>query len=249
MQPELHFSRFEFKYLLPGDARSELESELGYFMALDPYVRREMRQKYFVRSLYFDDDTLTSYYEKTDGVMIRRKFRIRTYTDRKGEPSPVFLEAKGRHNALVYKHRVELPGDAVDALERGQGALVGRLIEFNREAGNDVVRGFVFEALRRRLKPRVLIDYERRPYVSRFAPDFRVTFDDTLTSAVCPVLFGGDGERRRLTLPGYSIVEVKFKRHIPSWFHRLIQSYELRRISVSKYCKGMETAGLAENLE
>ncbi len=56
MKHELHFSRFEFKYVLPLEQRHELESELGYFMALDPHVSKRRHQKYFVRSLYFDDD-------------------------------------------------------------------------------------------------------------------------------------------------------------------------------------------------
>lgn len=248
-KPQLHFSRFEFKYLLPKDARTELESELGYFMALDPYVSAARHQKYFVRSLYFDDYALTNFYEKTDGVMVRRKYRLRTYTDDRNELSPVFLEAKGRCNALVYKHRVQLPRTIVESLEAGEREFMAEMMKILSETRNEVIQGFIFECLRKRLKPMALIDYERRPYISKYAPDFRVTFDDSLSSAPATSLFGGPAERRRLTLPGYSIVEVKFKRHIPSWFHRLIQSYELHRISVSKYCKGMERLGLARNLE
>ena len=41
---------------------------------------------------------------------------------------------------------------------------------------------------------------------------------------------------------------LQFKRRIPSWFHRLVQSYQLRRVSISKYCEGMITSGLAVDL-
>ena len=41
-------------------------------------------------------------------------------------------------------------------------------------------------------------------------------------------------------------MEVKFRYHIPSWFHRIIQSYELRRVSISKICAAMETLEMAE---
>ena len=33
--------------------------------------------------------------------------------------------------------------------------------------------------------------------------------------------------------------EVKFDRSIPLWFHRIIQSYNLRRESISKFVLGM----------
>lgn len=247
MKHELHFSRFEFKYVLPLEQRHELESELGYFMALDPHVSKRRHQKYFVRSLYFDDDAYTCYYEKTDGVMQRRKYRIRTYTDDRNEECAVFLEVKGRYNALVYKHRIELPRTIIRSLEAGRTELVESLIKI--EGRDDVVTGFLYDSFRMRLKPLLLVDYERRPYVSRYAPDFRVTFDDTLSSTVTDTLFHGPADRRRVFLPGYSVVEVKFKRHIPAWFHRLTQFYELRRVSVSKYCRGVERTGIADNLE
>ena len=44
---------------------------------------------------------------------------------------------------------------------------------------------------------------------------------------------------------GFTILEVKFRHHLPSWFHRVIQTHELRRISISKIVSGMETLGLA----
>ena len=247
MKPILHFSRFEFKYILPEAQRSELESELGYFMALDPYVSKQRHQRYFVRSLYFDDDSYSCYYEKTDGVMVRKKYRIRTYTDDRNEDCVIFLEIKGRYNALVYKHRVELPSSIKYSLDAGNDKLLTDLARI--EDKSNVLTSFLFDAYRMRLKPCVLIDYERRPYVSKYAPDFRITFDDSLQAAVTGRLFCEPMDKRRIFLPGYCIIEVKLKRHIPSWFHRLIQSYELHRISVSKYCRGAERTEVVDNIE
>ena len=247
MKPKLHFHRYEFKYVLPLAGREDLEMELGYFMDLDPYVSGLKGNKYFVRSLYFDDVLNTKYYEKTDGVSERKKYRLRTYTDDAAENCACFLEVKGRHNALVYKHRVEVPHETASWLQDGLGAFMSGLSEaVGRE---DVFKGFSYESYRMGLKPRVLIDYMRRPYVSKYAPDFRVTFDDSLSGTVTGKLFGSVTDRRMALLPGYTIVEVKFRRHIPSWFHRLIQYYEMHRISVSKYCRGMEVLGQSVNLE
>ena len=38
---------------------------------------------------------------------------------------------------------------------------------------------------------------------------------------------------------GFTILEVKFDRSIPLWFHRIIQSYNLTRQSISKFVLGM----------
>ena len=69
-----------------------------------------------------------------------------------------------------------------------------------------------------------------------------------LAVAVGPAEFPGALDRSRELMPGYTVVEVKFRYHVPSWFHRIIQSFELRRVSISKICRGIEVLELAENL-
>ena len=50
-------------------------------------------------------------------------------------------------------------------------------------------------------------------------------------------------------IAGNDILEVKFDFTIPPWFHRIIQSYQLKRISVSKFVIGMEASNLAHDYE
>lgn len=247
MKTKLHFSRFEFKYILHERLRKDFEGELGYFMQLDPYVSTLKNNKYFVRSLYYDNDSYTNYFEKTDGVKSRYKYRIRTYTDDKTEQCSIFLEIKGRYNALVYKHRVELPMSVKGEFHKGSPLLVSHLM---KSIGNEeVFRKFYYDFYRMNLKPVTLIDYYRRPYISKFSPDFRVTFDEALHSYDTDHLFPRPQDRDRSVMAGYTIMEIKFGRVIPSWFHRLIQSYELYRLSISKFCHGMEKLDLVRNLE
>ena len=49
-------------------------------------------------------------------------------------------------------------------------------------------------------------------------------------------------------IAGYTILEVKFNRRIPAWFHRILQAHNMRRFSFSKFVRGMEATGLAINL-
>ena len=240
---KLHFSRFEFKYILPQPLRKELESELRFFLEFDPYVASRPKHQYFVRSLYFDDPHYSCFYDKVDGLHTRSKFRLRTYTDDPQDGTPQFLEIKGRYNNLVLKHRTPLAQMSWLSGEYGDG-LVNKVLQ--GIAPCDVGRKFEYELYRKRLRPVALVDYARRPYVSRFDPEFRLTFDSELQGTKTRALFptGAAPQPRRL-LTGYTVMEVKFRRHIPSWFHRLIQAYELRRVSVSKICHAMEALGIA----
>lgn len=244
-QTKLHFARFEFKYILPKQLRDELERELQFFMEFDPYVENREKHQYFVRSLYFDDPEHTCFYDKIEGMHTRSKFRIRTYTNELDGITPQFLEIKGRHNNLVIKHRTPIATDAWIERERDD-MLVNRMLP--GLPADKVAERFQFERFRKRLRAVALVDYVRRPYVSKFDSEFRLTFDSELQGTMTRALFPipGDATSKRL-LPGYTVMEVKFRHQIPAWFHRLLQAYELRRVSVSKICHAMEALEIAED--
>jgi len=250
LQTKLHFSRFEFKYVLTARVREELESQFQYFVELDPYVASKPGSKYFVRSLYYDNDAFCNYWEKEDGMMHRSKFRLRTYTSDPTDDCPRFLEIKGRHNNLVFKHRTLVDPAAVpvssampDFVDLETAKLVAGLDE------GPIKEQFLFEWNRKGLKPVMLVDYWRRPYVSKYDPEFRMTFDDSLQGTACSGLFPSSLDSKKEALPGYTILEVKFRYHMPKWFHRLVQAMELKRVSISKYCKCAETHELIEVLD
>ena len=187
MTTRLHFSRFEFKYVLAKPMRDEIEHELSYFLTLDPFVDRREGHKYFVRSLYFDDQSWSNYYEKIDGMLHRRKYRLRTYTDKPQQRCATFIEVKGRHDALVFKHRAYLGDLSFEDLSvTGIGTID---LVLNHTANDPVLEKFRFEHERKHLRPVVRIDYSRRPYFSRFDPAFRLTFDDDLSAAATDSIF------------------------------------------------------------
>lgn len=243
----LHFYRFEFKYILPKSIRDELELELGYFMELDPYVASKKGRKYKVRSLYYDDPSFTSFYDKIDGLRTRSKFRVRTYTSEIADKCATFLEIKGRHNALVFKHRT--PFDCGRGLDFSLSEALSPEDVLGRVGESDVKRQFQYEYFRKQLRPVMLIDYLRRPLVSKYDPEFRLTFDDSLTGTATDSLFPSSRSTSRRIIPGYTVMEVKFRYHMPKWFHRLIQTYELRQVSFSKVCAGTKVFGLVDVLE
>jgi len=239
---KLHFARYEFKYLLPLALRREVESELRYFVDYDPFVASCENHRYFVRSLYFDDPSCSAFYDKVDGLLSRSKFRLRTYTNELNEDVPRFLEIKGRHNNLVYKHRTPLAGSRHD-----NDSDIDKLI-LSQAENSKVKDQFEYALYRKALQPVAVVDYERRPYISKYDPEFRLTFDEKLRGTLSNKLFPSKMDTARDLLVGYTVMEVKFRYHIPSWFHRIIMSYELRRVSISKICEAMQVLKVAEDL-
>jgi len=237
---QLHFSRFEFKYVLDEKLRNDVEAELQHFVELDPYVARQPNHQYFVRSLYWDDRALSAFHQKMDGMLTRSKFRLRTYGRTLDDPAPWFLEIKGRHNQLVWKHRTPVRGEFD---RRARDYELSRLLLTHCDPGT-VRDQFEFTLYRRQIAPIVLVDYLRRPYISKFDPEFRLTFDSDLSTAAATALFPDASARHRAMLRGFTVMEVKFRHHVPSWFHRILQAYELRRQSISKICTGTQALGL-----
>jgi hypothetical protein len=206
-------------------------------MTPDPFVAAKPDCSYVVRSLYYDDPAFTSYYQKVEGNLQRAKFRLRTYTSDPREDCSIYLEIKGRYNALVFKHRVGLT--AIGGSRRFANC-TGTTDEILATINDSPVADqFRYDLVRKHIAPIMLIDYIRRPYFSRHDPDFRVTLDEQLHGTLTDRLFPSLDDRRML-LPGCTVMEIKFKDRIPFWFHRLITNYNLKRHSISKVCKGME---------
>ena len=103
-----------------------------------------------------------------------------------------------------------------------------------------MIKEFIFDVLKKRITPRILIDYKRKPLINKHGLYFRLTFDSNLVSSKAKTLFK---EKNfffpQACKPGFTILEVKFERSIPAWFHRTIQAYDLKRKSISKFVFGV----------
>ena len=174
----------------------------------------------------------------------RSKFSIRTYAKSFEEGLPIFLEQKGRHVERTYKHRVKIEKDELNLFYDHKNSL--ELL--HRYPNIDIINQFCYEVIRKEIKPKVLVDYRRKPYTSPYDMNFRITFDDQLVAApsVSPFLFDQHASWRHFE-SGFTIMEVKFFRRIPPWFHRIIQAHDLHRLSISKFARGMEVCNFAND--
>ena len=62
------FFRYEFKYVITNKLREKIKKDISYFMQIDNHALSKTDNKYFVRSLYFDNYNNSNFYEKIDGV-------------------------------------------------------------------------------------------------------------------------------------------------------------------------------------
>lgn len=209
-------------------------------MTKDPYTIDN--SNYYVRSQYFENNFYTNFYEKVDGMRERHKYRIRIYDVSELSTMPVYLERKSRLLERTFKARILIKTKDLDLIYNNK---YDELLEiYNKES---FLERFVFDCIRKRLRPMVLVDYQRSPYISEYDTNFRLTFDRNIQSSICSEkdsIFLKTSHWKRVNA-GYCTLEVKFLRRFPPWFRRIIQHYDLKRVSISKFSTGMESCGLA----
>ncbi len=236
------FSRFEFKYVIKKKISESIKHEVKHFMKQDNFT--EINDFYLVRSLYFDNSFFSHFHEKIDGIKNRHKFRIRTYAKSEENNVPIYLEVKGRNNLRTFKNRTKVNSSDHSLFYKKKNLLDLKKKYFK----NELVHNFIYDVYRKNISPKVLIDYKRLPLVSKNGLYFRLTFDSELRACVAENIF--ENKRNwKLCIPGYDILEVKFDFTIPPWFHRIIQNYQLKRLSVSKFVLGLEATNLAHDYE
>lgn len=239
------FSRFEIKYIINKQKSEIIQKEIKNFMTYDGHIDKKIKKKkYYVRSIYFDNYKYDNFNEKVDGLKVRHKYRIRTYSKNLLNKINLFLEQKGRNNERTYKVRSRIKIDDLSIFLKKK-----KIFSLKKKYKNfHLIEKFIFDCYRKNLSPNVIIDYDRRPFINNTGIYFRLTFDSNLRACISDTLFRKNYNWKKC-IDGYEILEVKFDRTIPVWFHKIIQSFELKRVSVSKYVLGLESTGLAEDYE
>ncbi|OPZ95975.1 MAG: VTC domain protein [Bacteroidetes bacterium ADurb.Bin408] len=235
--------RYERKYLVPNDMMDALRKRLLPFVTPDNFTSENERgiNEYTVRSIYFDSPTLISYYEKGDGIMFRRKFRIRGY-DNYYPGCKVVFEIKRKIENRIRKHRAFMLFDNVeDVLATGN---VEKYVikDKNYNKALDDARRFFYHIYKYQFKPTVLIVYEREAYMGKFDSGTRITFDKNIRSRLYPCmkeLYSNDN--LKYLFSSHFILEIKYyKDEMPHWARTLVDEFKLKHEALSKYTIGYD---------
>ena len=233
-----NFYRYELKFRLPVSGMDEVRRLIDPYTRYDRHCAHTPGHLYTVRSVYFDTDELDFYYEKMDSVRVRKKLRVRTY-DTPDAGHPAFLEIKRKFGRRGFKERFCLPWTLVD------GALNGKdpeeIVSGRSYLERRALDRFRYNLHNRRLKPVVLVTYEREALIGRFDERVRITFDSNMRSLIDPdveQIFEEDQLRQFES--EYFVLEMKFDGSMPRWMANLIQRLDIRSHSYSKYCHGID---------
>lgn len=215
--------RHEYKYLIDAMQKEVLGIRAQGVLERDKHV--EENGEYLIRSLYFDSPEDTCFYENENGDDPREKYRIRFYNC---DTSAIRLECKAKMRGMTRKTSCPV------TVEQCRHFMAGGIPEPDAEISPKQAAMF-YEMRRRCLRPVVIVQYTRAPYVYT-AGNVRVTFDDGISSSNDIAGFLEQEIALRSVLPaGRSILEVKWDELLPSHIKGQLMLDTLQWTSFSKY--------------
>ena len=215
--------RHELKYQISNAELQMLRNRIDHLIPADRHAGAD--GVYNIRSLYFDDLYNRCYYENENGTDPREKFRIRIYnhsTDR------ITLECKRKERGKTLKTSCPL------TIEQTRCLMDGRPLP-NISQQHPVLQKMTMQMLTRRLRPVVIVEYDRIPYVYPNG-NVRITLDCNITSSRAIKHFLEDQIPKRPIMPmGQQLLEVKYDEYLPDFIYRNLQLHSLRQTAFSKY--------------
>ena len=219
--------RHELKYMI---SRSEAEILKKRFAGLMQLDKNAKDKGYLIRSLYFDDERESAILDKMAGTASRAKYRIRIYDYK---DSFIMLERKVKQGQYIQKTSVSLTKDEYYKIyDKDYLFLSSRKEKLCKE--------FYFELISDNLKPVVIVDYDRVPFVYEFG-DVRITFDQDIRSARAEREIFDEGIETFSVMPeGCLILEVKYTEFLPALIRDMLDIKRSSYVSASKYVMCLE---------
>lgn len=222
MQTKLKF-RNELKFLINPHQYYIIQQRLKNLMQLDPNAGPT--GEYHIRSLYFDDIDNTALHEKLGGVYNRAKYRIRIYN---GQDHVIHFEKKIKRGDLISKVNAPLTRRMYNEIMAGN-------YEVLNASGQPLLLEIYHETKVNLLRPKVIVDYIREPYICRNG-NVRITFDKQLRTGLHSLdIFDQELDPVGALDDHLMILEVKFDEYIPEYIKAGLQLEGLNRQSASKY--------------
>ena len=215
--------RHEYKYMIDAKQEAILKVRAMSILQLDSHV--QANGSYLIRSAYFDDQNDSCLTDNLAGTDPRSKFRIRYYNF---DTSWIFLEKKSKVRGMCLKDSCPLTLEECKIFLRGEVPAITEDMPPEKKA--------LFTEVRLRgLVPKVIVTYERIPYIYS-GGNVRVTFDRQITSSLeLDRFLSGDYVQRPVLPCGHSILEVKWDEVMPRHIKDVLQLEGLNWTAFSKY--------------
>jgi hypothetical protein len=210
-------TRVDRKYVVPVASFERLVQALD-----DSWTALEIdgRRQFGYSSVYFDTPDFATYRAHLQGRRRRYKVRVRRYVD--SDDCMLEVKRKGARGLTIKERRDHSINDQTELGDDGRAFVDGCL------------RGHVAQGPIGSLAP-VVVTGNRRTTLASLSGHSRLTVDSDLAC--------GWGIRHASLRPGLVVLESKVDGHA-SQVDRLLRSFGIRPVPISKYCVGVASLGL-----
>ncbi len=225
--------RHEYKYICGATQSAILKTRAQGLLKAD--IHAGENGIYRIRSLYFDDLEDSCFYDNESGIGERSKYRVRIYNS---NPNYILLEKKAKHRGMTLKTAVRINESYCQHLMYSQKITI-------EENMSDTLKSLLYEMMTKHLKPKVIVEYTRTPFVDKLG-NVRVTFDEAISSSGNISNFLEQNiSVRPIMEKGQCVMEVKWDEFLPDYIKNTLQLDSLRWSSFSKYylCRKYNTHG------
>ncbi len=236
-----HFQRYELKYYINEEQRNIILQNIKEFIEEDPFNTSLFKDDipgYTVNSLYLDTHSQHYYYEKIDGLEIRKKYRFRVYQE-DFNTDKIFMEIKRKNNEITLKDRIIVSKDeGLDVFDN-----CSLFYEIHKKDKDDIPvwEEFMFDKYMYNLNPFVNVIYFREAYFWNASTEVRLTFDHNIRYYNPFKQFLVKKKKHSEGWVNGIIFEIKIKGYMPFWLANIIRKLNLEVQSFSKYCNGVES--------
>ena len=214
--------RKEMKYVIPLELFTRLERQLDAVMQRD---RHGESGTYMVRSQYYDSKEERDLRDNLDGLMEKRKIRVRIYEE---DAEYASLEYKCKSGTDGVKYSIKISRKEAELLEkRSYGWLLEREEELAYHLYCKMMQGIYY--------PKTIIEYDRTAFTYPIS-DVRITFDHCLRATANPYgLFGKEQFFVPLLSMDKGVLEVKYNGFLPSPIKGIVEQADCLPEASSKY--------------
>ncbi|MBN1307136.1 MAG: polyphosphate polymerase domain-containing protein [Chitinispirillaceae bacterium] len=235
--------RYEAKYTIPLWMVDDISRFIEPYCSLDAYSEKSPDLYYTINSLYFDTPDYLFLWLRLQKACSRINMRVRTYGER--PTLPWFLEIKHKRGDIMRKYRARIHSEHLETMLQTP-ELLHHHVKDEKEENNRLLFYRLVQSYNAR--PKVLIQYKRKAYISDCEEYARVTFDIQLRSmrqtgydplphddALLPC------DVQNIYDSGAGVIlELKcYTSYVPLWMIDLVRTFQLYRRGFSKYMAGL----------
>ena len=224
--------RKEKKFLLQQQEFFLLKNRLAKVLPGDPH---NGPLGYPVRSLYFDTIYDKDFFEKLDGVELRRKIRLRCYSP---ESEFAMLEIKQKQGELQLKRSLRVEREDAMRLAKGD---YSPLLKYRGDRADFALECYAIMNKFCYL-PKTIVGYQRMAYIAK-ENKIRITFDQNIVSTESVMeLFSPCLIMNPVMDKALVVLEVKYNHFLLGYIQQILNKADRSEVSVSKYYLARQNA-------